>query len=271
MIVAPVLIVAVIGIACGVILTLAAKFMAVPVDETVANVRAVLPGANCGACGYAGCDEYAEKLASGEAKGNLCTPGGASVAQEIGKALGQSVEEVVEMQAIVRCSGTCEKTNYIMDYQGPQTCEGNNYFYQGRGSCSHACLGFGDCVTVCQYDAIQIVDGIAVVDPIACGGCGMCAKVCPNSLIHIVPKASHVFVGCSSTDKGAFTRKICQMGCIGCKRCEKTCEFGAVTIENNLASIDPEKCTNCGACIEVCPTRVIQSTIPMRGKNHVAS
>jgi Na+-translocating ferredoxin:NAD+ oxidoreductase RNF subunit RnfB len=254
--------VAIIGVVAGVMLTLAAKFMAVPVDETVLKIREALPGANCGACGFAGCDEYAKNLAAGGVECNLCTPGGSGVAAILGGLLGRDAGEVVPMQAVVRCSGTCERTNYIMDYQGPQSCEGNNYFFQGRGSCSHACLGFGDCVAVCQYDAIHIVDGIAVVDPYACTGCGMCAKRCPNHLIELTPKANTVFVGCHSTDAGAFTRKICQMGCIGCKRCEKTCSYGAITITSNLASIDTAKCVSCGDCLAVCPTKCIHATIP---------
>jgi len=255
----PVITVTVIGLLSAVILTIAAKYMAVPVDERVTDMRALLPGANCGACGFAGCDEYAEKLVHAGVKTNLCTPGGGTVAAAVAAALGVAAEAVVPMSAIVKCSGTCDKTDYIMDYQGPQTCEACNFFYQGRGSCSHACLGFGDCVSVCQYDAIYIDNNIAVVDKERCTGCGMCAKACPNHIIGIVPSSSQVFVGCHSTDKGAFVRKVCRAGCIGCKKCEKTCEFGAITITDNLASIDPDKCTNCGACVGVCPTKVIHT------------
>lgn len=260
-IIMPVLIVSVIGVSAGVLLTVAAKFMSVPVDERVTNIREVLPGANCGACGFAGCDEYAEKLVNEGVKANLCTPGGNSVAKQISELLGGGFEEVAAKTAIVKCSGKFGCTNYIMDYQGPGTCEGNNYFYQGRGSCSHACLGFGDCVDVCQYGAISIVDGIAAVDKDLCTACGMCASRCPNHLIEMVPASNEVYVGCSSTDSGAFTRKICTAGCIGCKRCEKACEHGAITITNNLAAIDPVKCTNCGKCIPVCPTKVIHRNL----------
>lgn len=256
-----VIIVAVIGILAGILLTVAAKFMSVPVDERVTNIRAVLPGANCGACGFAGCDEYAEKLVSDGVKTNLCTPGGEAAAKAISELLGSAFEEVVPMSAIVKCSGRYGSTSYIMDYQGPRTCEGNNYFYQGRGSCSHACLGFGDCVDACQYGALSIVDGVAKVDKDLCVGCGMCVTKCPNHLIEVVPSKSEVYVGCSSNDKGAFTRKICSAGCIGCKLCEKKCEYGAVSVINNLASIDPYKCVNCGKCAEACPTKVIRQNL----------
>lgn len=257
----PVALVTIIGIVSGVILTLAAKFMHVPVDERVSNIREVLPGANCGACGFAGCDEYAEKLVHEGVKINLCTPGGADVALQISTLLGADFEEVVAKRAIVKCAGTTETTKYIMDYQGPQTCEACNALYQGRRSCSHGCLGYGDCVVVCQYDAIRIENGVAVVDKDACTGCSMCAQRCPNSLIAIVPATSEVHVACSSTDKGAFVRKLCAAGCIGCLRCQKICEYGAITISDNLAAIDPEKCTNCGKCIPVCPTKVIHTIV----------
>ncbi len=254
-------VVTIIGIAAGILLSIAAKFMSVPVDERVSNIRAVLPGANCGACGFAGCDEYAAKLVEDGVKSNLCTPGGSSVALQISELLGGGFEEVVPMSAIVKCSGKFGNTQYIMDYQGPKTCEANNSLYQGRGSCSHACLGFGDCVNVCQYGALSIVDGIAVVDKDLCTGCAMCVMKCPKHLIEVVPSKSEVFVGCSSTDSGVFTRKICSAGCIGCKRCEKVCEDGAITVMNNLASIDYSKCTNCGKCVEVCPTKVIKKNL----------
>lgn len=254
----PVAIVAIIGICSGVILTVADRFMSVPVDERVTKVREVLPGANCGACGFAGCDEYAEKLVHDGAAANLCTPGGAAVAAQIGQVLGVSVGDVVAKRAIVKCAGTTETTRYIMDYEGPRTCEANNFFYQGRRSCSHGCLGYGDCVLVCQYDAIRIENGVAVVDKDACTGCGMCAARCPNHLIEMVHATSQIHVACSSHDKGGFVRKVCKAGCIGCMKCQKTCEYGAIKVDQFLAAIDPEKCTNCGKCVEVCPTKVIR-------------
>lgn len=254
----PIIIVTGIGIFCGVLLSVADKYMAVPVDERVSQVRELLPGANCGACGLAGCDEYAEQLVNEGAKTNLCTPGGAETAQKISEFLGSDFQDVIPMTAMVRCSGTYRHTQYSMDYQGPKTCEACNYLYQGRGSCSHGCMGFGDCVLACQYDAIDIVDGIAKVDKSLCTGCGMCAKACPKSLITMIPSASEVYVACSSTDRGAVTRKVCSAGCIGCRLCVKACEFDAIAVTDNLAVIDPEKCTNCGECVKVCPTKVIR-------------
>jgi len=254
------MIVALIGIVSGVMLTLAAKFMAVPEDGVFSGVRELLPGVNCGACGCSGCDVYARRIVETNAPLNLCTPGGNQTACALGEFLGREAGTVVEMQAIVRCSGSCTKTDYIMDYQDLRTCESNNYFYQGRGSCSHACLGFGDCVSACQYGAIHINDGVAVVDPWICTGCGMCVEHCPNALITTILRTSKVFVGCYSHDAGAFVRRLCKIGCTGCRLCERKCPSGAIVITRNLASVDPEKCTNCGECVAVCPSKCIHTT-----------
>lgn len=253
----PILIVGGIGLIAAIVLVIAAKVMAMPTDELFETVRAELPGANCGACGYAGCDDYATAVAHNGAKTNLCVPGGSELAVKLSAAMGVAAEAVKAQYAVVRCSGNCYATDSVMDYQGKQSCSACNYFYQGKGSCSHGCLGYGDCLDVCTYGAISIVDGIAVIDRSLCVGCGMCTKACPNSLIAVIPAESTVYVGCSSHDKGAFTRKVCKSGCIGCKKCEKTCEAGAITITDNLASIDPAKCTNCGNCVSQCPTGAI--------------
>lgn len=253
----PVIIVAAVGALAGLILSFAAKFFAVKVDERAAELRAALPGVNCGACGYAGCDEYAAKLNAEEAPTNLCTPGADAVAHRVSEILGVSFADVEEKHALVRCSGTLDTSVYVMDYQGAKTCEACNSYYQGRRSCSHGCLGFGDCAAVCQYDAIHIVDGLARIDYNKCTGCGMCAKKCPNLLIVLVKKTSEVYVGCKSNDKGAYTRKICKNGCIGCMKCQKTCRFGAIEVIDNLARVNPDTCTNCKECVAVCPVHVI--------------
>ncbi len=257
----PVIIVGGIGLVCSVVLVIAAKVMALPADELFDKVRAELPGANCGACGYAGCDDYAKAVAHSGAKTNLCVPGGATCAAAVSAAMGVAAEEVEEKYAVVRCSGSCQSTQPAVDYEGVPSCAACSTLYHGKGSCYYGCMGFGDCVAACQYGAISIVDGVAMVDKSACVGCGMCAKACPNHLIAIIPKSSTVFVGCSSHDKGAVTRKVCQSGCIGCKKCEKTCEFGAITVTDNLAAIDPAKCTGCGSCVTACPTGAITTCV----------
>ena len=250
----PVLIVSILGFGLGLILAIAAKVFAVPVDETVSQLREVLPGANCGGCGCAGCDEYAEKIAHEGAPTNLCPVGGKDVASALSAIMGVECADVVDMAAIVKCRGHLATTDYLMDYTGPQTCAASKSFFQGRSTCSHACLGFGDCVAACQYGAIQLMNHVAVVNRQACVGCTMCAKACPSGVIEMVPKTAEVFVACSSTDKGAVTRKICGNGCIGCKKCEKVCPTGAIKVDNNLAHIDPSKCTNCKACVAECPS-----------------
>ncbi|MBC8569339.1 RnfABCDGE type electron transport complex subunit B [Zongyangia hominis] len=259
-IVLPILILTALGLLAGLLLALAAKFMAVKTDPKFDQIREVLPGANCGACGYAGCDAYAKALAGTPGiKTNLCVPGGDKTSRAISAVLGVDFADVEEVSAMVKCGGDCDATDYIMEYRGPQTCSACNTFYQGRGKCSHACLGFGDCVAVCMFDAIHIVNGVAVVDKEKCTGCGMCSRECPNALIEMRPAGNVVFVGCSSHDKGAFTRKVCANGCIGCKKCEKVCPTGAAKVTDNLAAIDPKTCINCRACEEACPTGAIRS------------
>ncbi len=261
------IIVGAIGIIAGVILALASKFFAVPVDEKAVAIRACLPGANCGACGYAGCDDYAANLAKDPTVSTTkCIPGGDGVAKEIADILGVEAGDVIEMMSVVHCNGNCNNTSYAFDYEGIESCAACKALSGGRGSCPTACLGYGDCVKVCQYNAIHVVNGVAVVDPDACVGCGMCGKACPQHLISMVPQVSHVHVICSNTQKGAQTRKNCKVGCIGCKRCEKECPTGAITVNNNVASIDPDKCVNCGKCMEVCPSKCINAIIPCGGK-----
>ena len=254
----PVLILSGMGLAAGLLLSAADHFMGVKADEKTAMVRECLPGANCGACGFAGCDEYAAKVAAGEAAPNLCIPGGQKAANEISEVLGLAAASVEEMRGMVSCCGTKDTSSYVMDYQGPKSCKACNMFYQGRRSCSTGCLGYGDCVTACKFDAISIQDGLAHIDPDKCTGCGACAKACPNHIIAMVPKKASYCVACSSHDKGAYTRKICSAGCIGCGLCQRNCPAGAITVTDNLAHIDQDKCTGCGLCAEKCPTKCIR-------------
>ncbi|MBQ6671187.1 MAG: RnfABCDGE type electron transport complex subunit B [Firmicutes bacterium] len=248
-----------IALIAALLLSLAAKFMAVPVNETQAAIRAELPGANCGACGFAGCDDYAAALAEGgDVKTNLCVPGADAVAAAIAAILGQDAEDVIEQVANVRCSGLCDVTKPEMDYQGLKTCAAAKGLFGGPGSCKYGCIGFGDCERACPYGAIQVCNGLAKVDREKCVGCGMCARTCPQHIIDIIPDVKRVYVACSSADKGAVTNKLCSAGCIGCKLCEKACKFDAVHVENNHAVIDIDKCKNCGLCAKACPKKVIK-------------
>lgn len=258
-IVLPVALITGMGLAFGFLLSLADKFFAVPVDERAAKIREALPGANCGACGFAGCDEYAAKLAQGEAKTNACIPGGQQAIDAISAILGVAAEASQEVRALVACGGTDENSQYCMEYEGPKSCKACNMFFQGRKSCSNGCLGYGDCVEACKFNALVVKNGLAVVDPAACTGCGACAKECPNHIIALIPKKSKYVVACSSHDKGAIVRKTCSAGCIGCGICQKNCPSEAITVTDNLAVIDQAKCTGCGICAEKCPTKCIHA------------
>lgn len=250
--------VTVIGLICAIMLAIASKVMAVKTDDRVTQLRECLPGANCGACGYPGCDGYAVALIEGSGvKTNLCIPGGDSVSKQISEILGVGFEDVVEKVAVVRCCGTNDVTTEKMNYSGIKTCLASKQFFGGKGSCSYGCIGYGDCAVVCQYGAICIENGIAHVNPSRCTGCGMCASICPCHIIAMVPDTIGQVVLCSNTEKGALVRKSCTKGCIACKKCERECPSQAITVENNLANIDYEKCTQCGKCVQVCPVGCI--------------
>lgn len=256
----PILIVVAIGLVCAGILTLASKVFFVPVDETFAALRAELPGANCGACGYNGCDDYANALAEDHSLScSLCPVGGADCATKLAEVLGVEAGSADKQVAMVMCNGTKDAAKTIMEYKGVKTCTAAKQFFGGVNACPHGCIGLGDCVAACDFDAIQICDGVAVVNRDNCVGCGVCAKTCPNAVIRIQSAKNIVTVQCNSTAKGAETRKACSNGCIGCKKCEKACKFDAITVENNLANIDPDKCKNCGLCAKECPTGAINN------------
>ena len=253
-IIIPIVAVTVIGLICGIMLVVASKFMAVPEDERFIAIRNCLPGANCGACGFTGCDGYAHALADGVTKDTgLCVPGATLAAQKVSEAAGLELREAVPKVAYVACCG--EKTYMSMkhDYRGIRSCKAAASLYSGYAKCYHSCLGIGDCASVCPNNAICVENGIASVKPHLCVGCGLCAKACPMQLIHIVPKAVKTIVMCSNNEKGANTKKACSRGCIGCKKCEKNCPAGAIKVEGNLARIDYKLCQNCGKCAEECP------------------
>ena len=253
----PVLIFAVIGAAAGGLLVLGSRIFAVETDETVAKLAEALPNANCGACGYSGCEGYAKAVASGEAPTNRCKPGGAAAAAKLAEIMGTEALETVKEVAFVRCNGCKDATEERYIFTGTPSCAAVERFYNGKGTCRTGCDGYGDCAAACDNDAIHIVNGVAVVDPEKCGACGKCAAACPNHLIVIRPADQRVDVRCSSRDPGKAARAICQNSCIGCKICEKKCPAGAITVNDNHASIDYSKCTGCGVCAAACPRKCI--------------
>ncbi len=256
-IITPIIIVGVIGLLAGIVLAVASIVMAVPKDEKAEALEAVLPGANCGACGYSGCPGYAAAMAKGEAQPGLCSPGGAAVAAQCGEILGSGAVSMEKKAAVVHCMGSADNTEEKMNYDGLSSCTAATQLAGGASSCRFGCLGLGDCLRACDYGAIEICNGLAVINQDRCVACGKCAAACPKSLIRIEPVKPLAVVRCSSCDKGRDTMKACKVGCIGCMKCQKTCEFGAITVKNGLASVDPEKCTGCGQCAEACPRHII--------------
>lgn len=246
-----------IGIVCAAVLALASHFMSVPVDEKAVKLRECLPGANCGACGYTGCDGYAEALAKGEAAPNLCIPGGSSAAAAVAEVLGVEAEAVEKKFAYVHCNGVRDVTDTTVIYEGYHTCKAMCLVCGGPNKCKYGCLGCGDCAAVCPTGAICVKDGIARINPQKCIACGKCVNTCPKHIISIISEDASVAIACSSHDTGVNTRKKCTNGCIACKKCERTCPYGAITVENKLAKIDYSKCTGCGMCHEVCPAKCI--------------
>lgn len=253
----PVLIFAAIGAAAGGLLLLGTKLFAVETDETVARITEALPNANCGSCGFSGCEGYAKAVAEGKAPTNKCKPGGSAAAAKLAEIMGTEALEAEREIAFVRCNGCIGATEERYIFTGTPSCAAVERFYNGKGTCRTGCDGYGDCAAVCDNNAISIVNGVAVVNPDKCLGCGRCAAVCPNKLIVIRPVNQKVDVRCSSRDPGKIAKDICKNSCIGCKICEKKCPSGAITVNDNHASIDYSKCTNCGVCASVCPRKCI--------------
>lgn len=252
----PVIIVAIIGFIAGVGLSLASKFMSVPVDEKQEKVRAALPGANCGACGYSGCDGYAAAVAFGEASPDKCAPGGATAASALAEILGVEVNNVPKI-AFIACGGSREYTEVKYSYDGMMSCTAANLIHDGPLECEYGCIGFGDCARACPFGAITLENGKPIVCKDICVGCGKCVSTCPKALISLIPQNAEIKVTCSNKSKGPTVVKACKASCIACKMCEKACESGAIKVENNLAVIDRTFCTACGKCKEACKRGVI--------------
>ena len=247
-----------VGLLIAVLLGIASEKFKVPVDEKAIAIRDELPGNNCGGCGYAGCDGLAAAISAGEASVNACPVGGAAVAEKISEIMGVEVGDTEKMVAFVKCSGTCDKAKDKYEYVGIEDCvEALSVPGGGPKACSYGCTGFGSCVKSCEFDAIHIVNGIAVVDKEKCVACGKCVAMCPKGLIELVPYSAKHLVQCNSHDKGKDVKAVCDSGCIGCQLCKKNCKFDAVEIDHFLAHIDYSKCKNCGLCAQKCPAKVI--------------
>jgi Na+-translocating ferredoxin:NAD+ oxidoreductase RNF subunit RnfB len=219
----------------------------------------VLPGSNCGGCGYAGCDSLAKAVSNGDAPVTACPVGGRAVAEKIAKIMGEEVGEMEKRVAYVKCDGTCEKRQSDYNYIGIDSC---SYASRMPGSspysCKFGCLGYGSCAKACPQRAIRIIDKKAVVDENLCIACGKCLKACPHHLIELVVADAKYRVQCSSLAKGKDVRSACEAGCIACSICAKNCPNDAIVVVNNVAKIDYEKCSRCGICAQKCPRKIIK-------------
>lgn len=252
----PVIIAISIGFISGFGLAIASKFMTVPVDERQEKIRNCLPGANCGACGYSGCDGYSSALSNGEAAADKCTPGGENTAMALSEILGVKVNSQ-PMTAFIACQCDHSKVTPKYSYLGMMTCSAANSINDGPLSCQFGCIGFGDCINACQFDAIKIIDNKPVICEELCLGCGLCAKICPKQIINIIPKGKSAHILCSNKSQGAEAAKVCSASCVSCMLCVKNCPSGAISIKDNFPVIDYSLCIECGKCKEVCKRSVI--------------
>jgi electron transport complex protein RnfB len=248
------------GLAIGIMLIAASKKFKVETNPLVDEVLEILPGANCGACGYAGCADFAEHVVEENAPLTGCPVGGFEVARQIGSIMGQEVSEGDKEYPYIRCNGGVNCIDRF-DYEGMEDCKAVMMLSDGEKGCNYGCMGRGTCVRACPFDAIHIGDDrLPRVNRNLCKSCGLCIEACPNDILVFAKEIEKVHVQCRSHDKGKTVKAVCEFGCIGCKLCEKACPVDAVKVTNFLAEIDQAKCTACGACVEKCP----QSCIEMR-------
>ena len=258
------------GLIFGLVLAAASKLFYVETDPRLDALNECLPGANCGGCGYAGCGGYAEAVLNGEAEIGKCASGGNECAQAMAAIMGVEAGEVKRKVALVRCSGyrkvdqegNKQGAKLKAEYEGfPDCLAASKVGGNGPLSCKFGCLGYGNCVAACQYNAIKVIDGVAKVNSKKCTGCMACAEACPRKLIIPVDYGTNVYIACNSHAKGAVTVRGCSQGCIGCGICTKICPHEAIHVDSNLAVIDYEKCTACGLCAAVCPKKLIASPV----------
>lgn len=251
------------GLVFGFILAYANKKFAIEVNPLIHIVEDVLPKGQCGACGFAGCQAYAEAVVlNPDVAPNLCTPGKEAVAKIVAELTGKAAAPMEPQIAQVQCAGSNEKSVKVYQYQGIADCAAANMMFGGPKACKYGCLGLGTCVKACPFDAMTMsAEGLPVIDPQKCTACGKCVNVCPKQVISLMPLESHVRVNCQSRDKGAVAKKACSVACIGCSLCMRQCPHGAIKMENNLAIVEAkicqEVCTE-ALCLTKCPTKAIR-------------
>ncbi len=271
-----VLVLGAIALVASVVLFVISKKFAVHEDPRIGQVAELLPGANCGGCGFPGCSGMADALVKGADTGSIdglrCPVGGDDVMNQVADLLGMAMANSEPMVAVVRCNGSCENRPRIAEYDGLRTCEAMNSTGAGETGCGYGCLGCGDCTKACQFGAISMnaETGLPEVDEEKCTSCGACVKACPRHIIELRkkgPKGRRVYVQCVNKDKGPVAKKACAVACIGCGKCQKVCKFEAITVENNLSYIDYSKCKMCTKCVDECPTgAIIKVNFPVKNK-----
>ena len=256
-----IIILSIIGLVSATLLYVISRKFHVEEDPRIDEIEAVLPGANCGGCGFAGCRNFAEQCAKATSLDNLlCPVGGNAVMQKIAPIVGMEAVEQAPRSAVVRCNGSCENRPQTSHYEGAHSCAVEAALYSGESNCNYGCLGEGDCAAACDFGGITMdpVTRLPIVDPDICIACGSCVKACPRNIIELRKRQEpRVYVACNNRDKGIIARKVCSAACIGCGKCAKSCPNGAITLADNLAYIDDSLCLSCQACVEGCPTHAI--------------
>lgn len=247
------------GLFLGLVLALFSKIFAVKTNPKVEKIAELLPGANCSGCGYTSCHALAEAIENGVAKTNACRVCDAETVSKISEIMGVDPEKTVRMRAQVMCTGTFDKARAKYVYEGPRDCAAAAKLGGGNKACLNGCIGFGTCVSKCNFGAISVIDGVAQIDYAKCMGCGTCVAACPKHIIKLIPYDAAYWVGCMSVDNGRTTMRNCDAGCIGCRICEKNCKTGAITIHDGVAAIDYGKCVGCGVCVINCPRKIIHT------------
>ena len=240
-------------------LGIASKIFVIEIDPKIAAIKELLPGANCGGCGYAGCSGFAEAVVAGQINPSECKASSLEAIEEMSRILGVTVEKKEKRIAKIFCRGSADKCKLNYQYEGIEDCKAALLLGSGFKACPYSCLGFGSCVKACPFKAIKIEPNrLPHIDEDRCTGCGSCLRQCPQEVIKLIPVSQKCYIPCSSHNKGKAVREACEVGCIACGLCVKKCPEQAIIMENNCPVINPEKCSGCGTCVEMCPQKIIQ-------------